>query len=292
MKIYHMETLPKLVILLLCTALIIFTNYVFLKKVSLDLKKEIVELEYSKIWWRDNYMILKELQKQEMLSYLDKLKAEQPELIYKLRQKALSDDIEAKNKQILTWEAVKELKETSYIKWNSWALVSIIEFSDMECSYCIEFHNSEVLNNILKTHKDNINYSFKNIPSPSYINARKKAKAAKCIEKISSWEQYLNFIDKIFKNSSPDLYNIDNIQNLVTELKLNSSDFNTCYSSKENENLVENEITQWKKLKITYTPSFVIINNKTWEYQVIVWKTNETVFNETINKFLPEEIKE
>ena len=300
MKIHNPRSLPKLLILLLCTALIIFTNYTFIKKATLDIKLEMIKKEYINIWWKDNYMILKELQKEEMLNYLNKLKTEQPELIYKLRQRAIINEEE--NKQILTWEVIKELKESSYIKWNSEALISIIEFSDMECSYCIESHNNGTINKVLEKYEKNINYSFKNIPWPKHPNARKIAKAAKCVEKISSWEKYLEFIDLIFKNmnnnwyniefidsildNNNNLFNINNIPNMVNEIWIHTEKFNKCYLSKDNKYLVENEILQWKKLQITYTPSFVIINNLTWEYKILTWIAEETTFDETVDMLL------
>ena len=201
MKTYNPKNFPKLLILLLCTALIIFTNYIFIIKATLDIKNELIEREYKNIWWKENYMILKELQKEEMLNYLNRLKSEQPELIYKLRQKAFLGEKE-ENNQALTWETMKELKESSYIKWNSWAILSIIEFSDMECSYCIDSHNDWVVNKILENNKNNINYSFKNFPLKKHENGKKQAKAAKCVEKLSSWEKYLEFINNIFSNNN------------------------------------------------------------------------------------------
>jgi hypothetical protein len=60
---------------------------------------------------------MKELQKEEVLNYIDKLKKESPDLIYKMRQNAIIK--ENSDKKILSWEAMNELKNNTYIKSNS-----------------------------------------------------------------------------------------------------------------------------------------------------------------------------
>jgi hypothetical protein len=57
-------------------------------------------------------MLLKEIQKKEILSYIDKLKKEKPEFIYKIRQKTNKDP----NKKFLSWEDMNNLKNKSNIK--------------------------------------------------------------------------------------------------------------------------------------------------------------------------------
>jgi hypothetical protein len=57
---------------------------------------------------------MKELQKEEILNYINKLKQENPEIIYKMRQNALAKNSEAI--RALSWDAVQELKNGAYIK--------------------------------------------------------------------------------------------------------------------------------------------------------------------------------
>lgn len=285
MKTYNPKHLPKLLILLLCTALIISSNYIFIKKATLDIRNEMIEREYNNNWWKENYLLLIELQKEELINYINKLKTEQPELIYRLKQIAFVEENKDNNKY-LSWEALKELKNNSYIKWNTEAQISIIEFSDMECEFCIESHNSWIINNILNNYWKNINYSFKNFPLQKHENGKKEAKAAKCVENISNWEKYLEFIDTVFSNSKNNDFNIEDIPNIINDMWVKQEEFDQCYTSLENNNLVDNEIIQWRKLYIKHTPSYLIINNETWEFQTLEWTSDETLFNDAINTFI------
>ncbi|MFC1797750.1 DsbA family protein [Patescibacteria group bacterium] len=80
-------------------------------------------------------------------------------------------------------------------------MVSIIEFSDMECPYCITQHKKEINKDLLENHSDKVNYSFKNFPLPAHKNANIEAQAAKCVEKLESGEKYLEYIENIFNTT-------------------------------------------------------------------------------------------
>lgn len=285
MKLYNKEHTPLILIMLLCSLLIIASNYIFIKKVTVDIGKQMTQNEYDKIWWKDNYNIMKELQKEEVLNYIDKLKKESPDLIYKMRQNAIIK--ENSDKKILSWEAVNELKNNTYIKSNSGAKVSIIEFSDMECPFCIEYHNSKTINNVLEKYKET-NYIYKNFPLPIHKNAWSEALAAKCVEKVSDWEKYLEFIDTIFSDTKGwwEWYSLENIKSLLTKLKIDETKFNECYSNKENDSLVKKEFEQWLKLGIKSTPTSIIVNNHTWEYNILSWNIAPEELEGAIENFL------
>jgi len=285
MKLYNKEHTPLILIMLLCALLVISSNYIFIKRVAGDIQKQMIQNEYDKIWWKDNYNIMKELQKEEVLNYIDKLKKESPDLIYKMRQNAIIK--ENSDKKILSWEAMNEIKNNTYIKSNSGAKVSIIEFSDMECPFCIEYHNSKTINNALEKYKET-NYIYKNFPLPTHKNAGAEALAAKCVEKVSDWEKYLEFVDNVFGSGSVwwEWYSLDKLKSLVTKLKVDETKFNECYSNSENNTLVKKEFEQWLKLGINSTPASVIINNHTWEYTVLSWNITQKELESEIESFL------
>lgn len=285
MKIYNNEQFSTILILLLCSVLIVSTNYIFTKQITRDVQKQLTQNEYDNIWWKDNYTILKELQKQEMLTYIDKLKQENPELIYKMRQNALAK--ESEDRKMLTWEAVKDLKENAYVKWNSGATVTIIEFSDMECPFCIAYHNGNAINRVMEKYKDT-NYIFKNFPLPTHKKSWQESLAAKCVEKIGTGEKYGEFVNMIFSGSTvwEGGFNLDTMPSLITTLWVNEADFNTCYKNEENATMIKKEFEQWLKLGINSTPSTVIVNNKTGEYKILTGNIAEKDLEKAVTEFL------
>jgi len=185
-------------LILLCTSLIILTNFVAGKNSEKNIFNNLMEAEYNKIWWKDNYNILKELQKNEILLYLDTIKKEKPELIEEIQNKIKASE---NNNLFLDKISIEKLKKDSFIEWNSWALISIIEYSDFECEYCIEYHKSNIISEIINDNLENINYLFKHFPLPTYKNSKIIAWASECIKKINNWSWYIDFINMVFNTT-------------------------------------------------------------------------------------------
>jgi len=282
MKNASKRNLSVIFVILISTLTIIWTNYIFSKQIALDINNQIMQNEYKKIWGQDNYTLLKEIQKKEILSYIDKLKKEKPELIYKIRVEANKNP----NKHYLSWKNLNNIKSNYTLKWNSGATTTIVEFSDMECPYCIKLHNKQTIQNILKNSSWSINYVFKNFPLPTHKNSEREAIASKCIEKISNSKKSLEFIDNVFKTTSGwgEWYDLSKIDKEITNLWLNNKDFNTCYINEKSRKMVIDEFNLWTSLWINSTPTSLVINNKTGEYIMLKWDLPESNFNDAISK--------
>jgi len=269
-----------MILILFCTITIIWTNYIFTKKTINDINKTLIENEYKKIWWKENYLIMQEIQKREIIWYIDKIKAEQPELIKEILEKK---DINIKK---LNQNIIDDLKKDTTVLWNSWALISIIEFSDLECTYCIKQHKSWINNKILESYSGTTNYIFKNFPLPIHKNAKKEAVAAKCVEKLNWWEKYLKYIDNIFNTTKWgwEWFKINTLSILAQKLEINKDEFEKCLNKWSIEKEVEREFKQWIMLWINSVPSKIILNNKTWKYyiinEIIGYKELEKIINE------------
>lgn len=267
------------ILILLCTSLIILTNYISLKNSWEKIFNNIMQAEYNKIWWKDNYQLLKELQKKEVLSYLETLKNEKPDLIAEIQNKIKAEE---KNYLFLDKESIKNLKNNSYIDWNTWALISLIEFSDFECEYCINYHNSNILKDILKEN-ENINYIFKNFNLPKNKNSKIIANSTECIKEQNNWTWYLNYIDEIFKSSllKWDSFSLDKLSSISKNLWIDEVVFTECISTNKYNKNIENDFQLWLSLWINSVPTTIILNNNTWEY-VLLNEAKEKKYIENI----------
>ena len=263
-----------MIVILLCTITIIWTNYIFTQKTITDINKSIMENEYNKIWWKENYLILQEIQKREILWYIDTIKKEQPELIEEILEKI--DKKDNNTYKILNKNIINDLKKDSSILWNSWAIISIIEFSDLECEFCIKQHNEWINDKILESYNEKVNYIFKNFPLPTHKNSKTEAISAKCVESISWKEKYLEYIDNIFKNTKWgwEWFELSELEILSEKIWTDKEKYNRCINEKHTEGQVEKEFKQWIMLWINSVPSNLIINNVTWEYIIITETIN------------------
>jgi len=278
-----------LIVLILCTITIIWTNYIFIHKTVQNINQLLIENEYKKIWGKENYLILQELQKREIIGYIDSIKKEKPELIEEILKAEREEKIDKNNYKILDNNIIKDIKKDTFVLWNTWALVSVIEFSDMECPYCIKQHKKQITNKILEKYYDKVNFSFKNFPIPAHKNSNIESQAAKCIENISWWNKYLEYIDNIFNNTKWwwEWFKVKDLSPLAEKLWVNTEKFNSCLSKWNTKDLVEKEFKQWVMLWINSVPSNLIINNKTGEYIII----SETIDYKEMEKIILDILK-
>ncbi len=273
-----------MIIVILCTITIVWTNYMFTQNMVADFNKVLMEKEYNKIWGKENYIILQELQKREILWYIDKVKKEQPELIDEILKKQESD-IKDLEYNVLSDNIAADLKSNSFALWNTWALVSIIEFSDLECPFCIEWHKAWAHKKAMEEYWENLNYIFKNFPLPSHKNAWLEAAAAKCVEKIAWGEKYIEYIDSIFDTTKWgwEWFSINSLAPLAEQMWVNTEEFNSCFNNKETVGKVEKEFKQWVMLKINSVPTTLVLNNQTWKYITLPWVTQYEKLKEVID---------
>jgi hypothetical protein len=239
------------ILILLCTSLIILTNYISSKNSVEKIYNKIMQTEYSKIWWQENYDLLRELQKKEILTYLETIKKEKPELIQEIKNQ-IKASASNWNYNFLSKEDIKLIKDETYIKWYTWTIISIIEFSDLECEHCIDFHNWKIIDELISIYPENINYIFKNFPLPSYTNSRLEAISAICVKDLTDWNSYLKYIDKIFSSTKGwwEWIELSKLNEFASELNIKQEDFETGIEQEErDENLWKDIIFVNNRLK-------------------------------------------
>jgi protein-disulfide isomerase len=126
-------------------------------------------------------------------------------------------------------------------KGNPNAPVTIVEFADFECPFCV--NAQATVDRILKTYGDDIRYIFRDFPMPFHRFAQKAAEAAHCAGKQGKyWEMHA----VLFQNS--DALTIADLKGYAQEMTLDSEQFNTC---------LDTSITA-RKLEIRGSPTFFI----------------------------------
>lgn len=271
-----------MIVMILCTITIISTNYMFNKQSVIDINETLMENEYKKIWWKENYILMQEIQKREILAFIDKIKTEQPELVNEI----LSSNELGLAYKVMSQNIINDLKKDTYIKWNTWATVSIIDFSDLECPFCIKDHNELDITKLIEWTGSSVNYIFKNFPLPSHKNAWIEAEASKCVESIAGWEKYLEYINNIFSTTKWgwEWYKIEDLSPLAKSLEVDTDKFEACMTNWETKSQVEKEFKQWAMLWINSVPSKLILNNVTWKYTIISEVTDTTKLQEIIDE--------
>ncbi|MFA5108296.1 MAG: DsbA family protein [Candidatus Micrarchaeia archaeon] len=130
------------------------------------------------------------------------------------------------------------------------AKVKIIEFSDFECPYCERGYGN--IESVLKEFNGSVSVTFMNYPLSFHPNAQKAAEAAECANKQGKfWEYY----DTLFTTR---LLTVSDLKKHASDLKLDTTAFNTCLDSGEMTKTVTDQATLGSSLGVSGTPSFFI----------------------------------
>ncbi|MCP6718184.1 MAG: DsbA family protein [Patescibacteria group bacterium] len=153
-------------------------------------------------------------------------------------------------------ETTKEIEISSddNIKGDVSAAITIVEFSDFQCPFCLRFHQTML--QIMKDYPDKVTWVYKHFPLDSiHPQARPAAEASECAaEQDKFWE----FSDGLFKNQSELGLNL--YKELALELGLNEIQFKDCISSRKYKDKVEADLQQGIAAGVTGTPGSFLNN--------------------------------
>lgn len=115
------------------------------------------------------------------------------------------------------------------------AKVTIVEWSDFQCSFCSRFHPSMV--RAMQEYPGKVRWVYRHFPLDSiHPQARPAAEASEC---AAEQGKFWDFADKLFERQpqiGPEMY-----KSLAKELKLNESKFNECVTSGKYKQRVNNQ---------------------------------------------------
>ncbi len=140
------------------------------------------------------------------------------------------------------------ITEKDHVRGNFQAPVTIIEFSDFQCPFCQRFHPT--VQQILDDYPNQVRWVYKHFPLDSiHSEARPSAEASECAaEQGKFWE----FTDALFENQSrlgSNLY-----EELASQIGLNSSQFESCISSRKYKDKVEADYQEGIAAGVRGTP--------------------------------------
>jgi protein-disulfide isomerase len=183
----------------------------------------------------------------QILNYLQQNKLTEARRTY---LKSLRD--KAQVKVYLTPPIVDVSAEDAPIKGPANAPITIVEFSDFQCSYCKRVVN--VLDQVVERYPDKVKLAFRDFPIVNiHPQADKAAEAAHCAgEQGKFWE----FHDLLFEKQ--DTIPTTNFTEHAKTLGLEVSTFQTCLDGRKYQEKVERNYAAGVKAGVSGTPAFFI----------------------------------
>ncbi len=147
---------------------------------------------------------------------------------------------------------VTPVSATDNVQGPKSAPVTLIEYSDFQCPYCQAFQAT--MNQAMAKYKGQIRWVYRYFPLSFHPNATPAANAAACAaEQGKFWE----FADALYADQSnlgDALYT-----KVATDLKLNMSKFNSCYTSKKYQSAIDADRASGSAANVSGTPGTIII---------------------------------
>lgn len=131
------------------------------------------------------------------------------------------------------------------------ALVTIVEFTDLECPSCARQH--PVLERIVSEFGDRVQLVVRDFPLSQHANARKAAEAA---EAAREQGKYWEYVSVLFRNQSA--LGIDKLKQYATELGLDRTRFDASLDSGKFAEKVQRDVLDGRKLGVNGTPTLYI----------------------------------
>jgi len=153
--------------------------------------------------------------------------------------------------------SVAELRRTENgrVYGNSDAKITVVEFSDLECSFCARLHPT--LKRLVDESNGTVNWEYRHLPLPNHVNARTGAIASECVAKFAGNEAFFKFLDGLFKTIIPHSGTLHRTEALALGVK--PADYDTCITDPSIAAIVDNDLSVAQKAGGSGTPYSIII---------------------------------
>jgi protein-disulfide isomerase len=156
------------------------------------------------------------------------------------------DDIQS---MFQTIPAPPEVSSKDHIRGNPNAKITIIEYSDFQCYYCIQF--DAVMRSIIK--EADVRWIYRHFPLGNHEYAGKAAEASECAGEQGKFWEYADALFALKGNFSKEVF----IQT-AQRTGLNASTFGKCLNSGKHVATIAAHLKEGEDIKIKATPTFYI----------------------------------
>jgi len=132
------------------------------------------------------------------------------------------------------------------------APVTIVEFSDYQCPYCVSWYQ-QTFKRLLTAYPDQIRFVYRDLPLPGHPESLPSAEAANCAEEQGA---YWGFHDALFSEQYP--LGRSAYEQYAADLGLELAAFKACLDDHRYQDEIHADAADANRLGLNGTPSFVI----------------------------------
>lgn len=209
---------------------------------------------------------------------------------YVEKQREAQREARAKQARIAN-EKAKNVRRVSrqrdHIYGDPDAEISLIEYSDFECSYCKKFHTR--VKPVVDAYKGKVNWVYRHFPLNIHNpGAQKQAEASECANELGGNEAFWKYADTIFARtkSNGKGFPINKLVPLAKEIGLDETEFQSCLKSGRYTERVQEDLADGSRSGVTGTPGNILLNNKTGEVRFLKGAVSTKLLEENFSRML------
>lgn len=167
--------------------------------------------------------------------------------------------------QALAAGEVDPITDDDLVRGNRDAEIALIEWSDLECPFCSQFHPTA--KKIVEEYDGKVMWVYRHFPLTSiHPKAQKFAEATECVNKLEGQEKAWEMIDTLFADQAT---TVEQLPSVASKLGVNQSAFTTCLDNDEMADRITAQTSSGSKAGVTGTPGNIILNIKTGETSLL-----------------------
>jgi protein-disulfide isomerase len=158
---------------------------------------------------------------------------------------------------------IPKINDKDHIQGNKNAQIALIEYSDLECPYCKQFHSTML--QVMKDYGDKVFWVYRHYPLDFHANAMKEAEASECVNELGGVDAFWKFIDAIYERTTSNGtgFALDKLAPLAVEVGVNQAKFTECLDSGKYTKTVTDMRDGGMKAGVQGTPGTIVMNIKT-----------------------------
>jgi protein-disulfide isomerase len=254
---------------------------------SIGIKKVLLDLEYDKVGGKENYDILQKYTQLQINEQIPQIK--QALAWWKLPGAQQQQPQAAAAEWTISADEIKKILDDASIEGDKNATIIAIEYSDMECPFCMkQYHDTKLFPTLMSQYGNKVSAAFKNNRWVNHKGTEVKALGALCAAKIWGDASYQKFYKGVMDKSTNEGGVLDTSK-LAEIAKLSWVDvakWQSCVDTKETISRFAAQTSEAQKFGLGWTPGTLILNIKTGKYATVEWAYPYSTFTAKIDELM------
>jgi len=154
---------------------------------------------------------------------------------------------------------IAAVTEDDWYKGATNAPITIVEYSDTECPFCKQFH--QTMNQVIENYRDSVKWVYRHAPLDSlHRKARREAMALECAGDIGGNKGFWSYTDELFRvTPSNDGLAENQLFTIAKNAGIDEKQFTDCLESEKFAAEVQADLDDAQKAGLRGTPYSVLI---------------------------------